>query len=376
MPQDNNEQICPKCGGRGLIIEEKPVQYRGKVIKEIDGVKQFVEDLITRKEVSAVQCDCIKLRKFRKTNLPERLKNISFTDFDSNRYSNEIYKIDNKGQTYRQKAVIALSQARLFARNFIEDKVEKGLLFTGDVGSGKTLLAAAIANEVINNTNNKTVSFVSVPRWLDEMKYTFNTPKGKTAEVTEKDLMNNAIDVDLLILDDLGAHKYSEYTEDRLYNVLNERLNNYKTTIITTNLTEEGLLKEKIGERSFSRFFELCDVIVLTHEGGATGDIRIKQKRVLSEVAPLEQQHRSQPKQQPKIIPKQQKIQQPKLQIKPQPQPQPQPEQALFHRPTPKPDFDISQAIQTNPLSIKNRIKQEITQSGVDDYLSKLKKDK
>ncbi|MEG6615497.1 ATP-binding protein [Peptococcaceae bacterium 1198_IL3148] len=349
--KEKGEQVCPKCGGRGLILKDRLVPCQGKVIKEINGVNQFVDQVIKRREVFAVQCDCIKRRKFKNANLPERLKNISFNDFDCNRYSNEIYTVDGRGQTYREKAVVALSQARLFAREFLQGKRDKGLLFTGDVGSGKTLLAAAIANEVIANTDNKTVSFVSVPRWLDEMKYTFNTPKGKTAEVTEKDLMNNAIDVDLLILDDLGAHKYSEYTEDRLYNVLNERLNNYKTTIITTNLTEEGLLREKIGERSFSRFFELCDTIVLTHEGGAKGDIRIKQKRVLTEVASLEPQPpqtklKSEPKPRPQLHQQKQS-------------PPQQPVPSLFHRPTPNHNYDVKQAMQKNPLSKRNRIKPE-----------------
>lgn len=130
------------------------------------------------------------------------------------------------------------------------------MLFTGNTGLGKTFLSNCIAKEILDM--GKTVLYQTSPIMLDNiLDYRF----GKT-DYTE--LYDNIINVDLLIIDDLGAESLNSFKLSELFNIINARLlaqNKHVTkTIISTNLNMNNLM-DTYSERIFSRlasYYNVC----------------------------------------------------------------------------------------------------------------------
>lgn len=152
-----------------------------------------------------------------------------------------------------------LIQRLQHARDTPQD-VPTGLYLFGATGAGKTLLAALIATEYIRLF--KSVIFGDVPSLLADLKATFD--KGGTDE-----LLQRYCDCDLLVLDDLGAGKITDWNVTVLYQIINARYNNERTTIVTSNYDLGGL--EKIlsrqdsitGKRIVSRLSEMTVPVCL-----------------------------------------------------------------------------------------------------------------
>lgn len=142
-----------------------------------------------------------------------------------------------------------------FVANF-DDPEEKNLLFTGNTGLGKTFLSNCIAKEIL--ALGKTVLYQTAPIMLDNIiDYRF----GKS---DYSEIYNNIINVDLLIIDDLGAEATNSSKISELFNIINARLlnsNNHVTkTIISTNLNMNNLM-DTYSERIFSRlasYYNIC----------------------------------------------------------------------------------------------------------------------
>jgi DNA replication protein DnaC len=132
--------------------------------------------------------------------------------------------------------------------DFIKNK-GKGLYLFGPAGTGKTHLAVMVAQEV------EGVQFVKVPKLLLSLKANFDG-KGYENEL----IIDRLAKLPVLVLDDLGAEKASEWVAETMYILIDERYGNMKPTIITSNhsLSE---LSERLGDRIVSRIMEMCRVI-------------------------------------------------------------------------------------------------------------------
>jgi DNA replication protein DnaC len=129
----------------------------------------------------------------------------------------------------------------------------KGLIFTGGVGTGKTHLAAAICREVISRYST-TVEFVSYVQLLADIRAAFSDNRN-IGEIEEKMMKTG-----LLVIDDLGKEKQSQFSNEMLYKVVNERYKNELPMIITTNWPLKSL-SERLDYAVFSRLIGTCKVV-------------------------------------------------------------------------------------------------------------------
>lgn len=213
---------------------------------------------IVLKGDTARPCVCMRqkalARRFKNAHLSQDMLHYSLNRFQLKYYTDK--KDSVTGGTYREMASQAFKAATEFVREAAEQVHGDGLLFTGPVGCGKTFLAGGIANALMEA--GREVLFIVVPDLLDEIKATYD-PNRNNSELTEQHLMDKARSVEVLILDDLGAHNYTDWTRNRLYSIINYRLNNALRTVVTTNLSPQEL-EEYIGERSTSRLFQMCRI--------------------------------------------------------------------------------------------------------------------
>ncbi|MCL1905626.1 MAG: ATP-binding protein, partial [Clostridiales bacterium] len=175
----------------------------------------------------------------------------------------------DSGCSYRQAAEKALRAARVFVAACLKGEPARGLYYEGNLGSGKTFLAAAIAGELLKK--GYPARFVVVPEFLEQLRLSYRGQE--INEYDEAEIMGAAMSARVLVLDDMGAHNSSEWTVGKIYTLLNYRLNCRKPCIITSNL-KPAALAEELGPRAASRIKEMCDrYILLTGE-----DIRTRKE--------------------------------------------------------------------------------------------------
>ena len=208
-------------------------------------------------------CSCLKQKIFdiayNKSNMGN-LERENFSNFNirifSDKPDKEKYKSDISP---RENINIIREKAKNFIDNF-DDPEEKNLIFTGNTGVGKTFLTNCIANELLKL--GKTVLYQTAPVMFDEIN---DAKFGR--EYAKFDLYENILNVDLLIIDDLGTEKITDSKITELFTIINTRLlnQNHKITktIISTNLNVDELFQTyttRIGSRlagnyRFLRFF-------------------------------------------------------------------------------------------------------------------------
>jgi len=217
---------CTTCHDRGIVLEGD-VAYPCSCMQIIKLENQFRNARISRE---LMKC---RLDKFR---------------FD-------YYTSDKGDEAHREAAIRALDASKSFVAECKLNPHVLGMLFTGPVGSGKTFLAASIANELMETEHQ--VLFLVVPDLLDELRATYKS------EVNEMDLLDTARTIPILILDDLGAHNYTDWTRNRIYSIINYRMNELLPTIITSNLSLDEM-EDYIGLRTTSRIIQSSRIFRLT----------------------------------------------------------------------------------------------------------------
>jgi len=220
---------CSICGDRGIVVKDD-VAYPCGCVKQ-----NFINNLLK------VSC------------IPRNFSNCTLDNFVFKYYARDFFDPET-GLSCFELAKHAHKAARDFIDRFLQDDRTDGLLFSGKVGSGKTFLACCIANALLKK--EKTLLFTVVPDLLDQLKATYDYGRG-AGEITESDLLERARQVPLLILDDLGAHNYTEWTRNKIYSIINYRLNQRLPVIVTTNIKLDDI-KEYLGERTTSRLLEMC----------------------------------------------------------------------------------------------------------------------
>ncbi len=234
------EKVCPICENTGW-----------------KSVGSGAEQRVTR-------CDCrISARAQRvlqMARIPRRYEHCTFAS----------YRTDFAGA--HKSLRHALLRAERFAEDYPLDRT--GLLFVGPVGVGKTHLSVAILQELIVKKGIKCL-FYEYGELLAEVKHSYSP----AISTTELDVLRPILEAEVLVLDELGAQRVSEWVWDTVSHILNTRYNANLTTIITTNFpdlppknSDEAVdmfskakravrvetLGDRITERMRSRLHEMC----------------------------------------------------------------------------------------------------------------------
>lgn len=177
----------------------------------------------------------------------------------------ENLKVDSGNET-------AIKIANDYTNKVISGKQSDGLIISGESGSGKTYLATAIANRLIEN--EKIVLIGRLTTLLDMIKETF-----KNSSRTESELIEMFSNIDMIIIDDLGTEKCSNWSLEKLYAIVENRNENGLPIIITTRLSKQGLIErfsmsqdKYLANAIISKLYQMCYGITLK---------RIKEKELV-----------------------------------------------------------------------------------------------
>lgn len=151
-------------------------------------------------------------------------------------------------------------QFRLCARLKAWLADDRWLYLHGKPGRGKTGLAVAVLHELI--ATGQSGLFKVVPDLLERIRRTYHSRE--SFDTSEQDVLDSLYEVDVLVLDDLGSEKSSDWVGEKLFQVIGHRHDHRKRTIITSNLDLRALADHLGHPRTPSRIDELSDVIDLS----------------------------------------------------------------------------------------------------------------
>jgi len=226
-----SENICPKCKGLGW----RKIRYRDKE----GNIKEAFK-----------KCDCkyndISDSIYRRMNIPRRYRNKELGNFEIiNKNLKQVY---NKIEDYLNSD--SVNEGR-------------GLFLYGSPGVGKTHLAVAVLKELFRR--RKVVGlFYDTSELLMNLKLTFD------GSASGREILEDIITAPVLVLDDLGAEKLSEWAKEILHYIIVKRYNELLPIIITSNIEIKGAnsknafsdsIEERLGSSIASRIAETCEKI-------------------------------------------------------------------------------------------------------------------
>jgi len=250
---------CPLCDDTGW----KPVEEQG--------VRRVVRCACWREQVGQT--------RLADSNIPKRYQHCTLANF----------------RAYNESLQHALEAATLLTERFptasTREQLGRGLFLDGAPGVGKTHLAVAVLKAIVEKSAARAL-FYDTRDLLRVIRSTYD-PSIRT---TELEVLRPVMTADLLVLDDLGAEKTSEWVEETMNLIVNTRYNERRLTIFTTNYvdipddTDPNSLICRIGFRMRSRLHEMCDFVEmdgadyreLPKNGGPEDLIMLWKKRKMS----------------------------------------------------------------------------------------------
>lgn len=159
-------------------------------------------------------------------------------------------------------------QAFNFAFRLVNEfpAVKRGLLFMGPVGVGKTHLATAILRGLVER--GASCLFYEFGALLQEIRDSYNP----VSQASELKVLAPVYEADVLVLDELGASKPTDWVQDTMMQIIGKRYNDRKLTLFTTNYRDarqpptQETLEDRIGTRLRSRLYEMCKTVMIEGE--------------------------------------------------------------------------------------------------------------
>ncbi len=195
-------------------------------------------------------CSCRKrksqLGQFESVRLPKRYDGFHFNNYEPRSETQKLAFKFATGLTHEYPAV------------------DRGLLLMGSVGVGKTHLAVSILKGLTER--GFSCLFYEFGSLLKEIQDSYNP----STHASELKVLTPVLNAEILVLDELGASKPTDWVRDTMAHVINTRYNDRKLTIFTTNYLDERrndreeLLEDRIGTRLRSRLYEMCKTVAIT----------------------------------------------------------------------------------------------------------------